>query len=158
MDLQEARGLFDRYDGSRFYMSRDGVEAAYLEAGVPREVESAWLEELKQDKLRLLSQEGNWRVLHFFLHHADFGHLADFIRAEPRGMLWERCTFLELLLEYAGEVNRRGRDPSLVAQAVDKAVLEAERLLKRAKSNDSIGRIRAILLQARHLQQEIDVD
>ena len=48
MDLQSARDLFFRYDGSRFYMSRDGVEADYQEAGVPPEVETTWLEELKR--------------------------------------------------------------------------------------------------------------
>lgn len=158
MDLQEARELFVRYEGSRFYISRDGMEADYLEAGVPVEAEAAWLAELKHEKLRRLSQEGNWQVLHFFLHHADLGHLADFIRAEPRGMLWERCSFLEKLLENAGEVKRSGLDPALVAQAAGKASLEAERLLKRAKSEGSIGRIRAVLLQARHLLRETEVD
>ena len=109
MDLQAARDLFFRYDGSRFYMSRDGMEADYQEAGVPPQVETTWLKELKRDKLRLLARKGNWRVLDFFLHHADFGHLADFIRAEPRGVLWERCSFLEKLLTYAGEAKEAGR-------------------------------------------------
>ena len=43
--LQPARELFFTYDGSRFYMSRDGVEQDYLRFAVPREVETAWLEE-----------------------------------------------------------------------------------------------------------------
>src|SRR3954453_4500511 len=76
MNVQAAKDLFFRYDGSRFYMSRDGAEGDYQEAGIPPEVEAAWLEELKRAKLCLLSQKGNWRVLGFFLHHADFGHLA----------------------------------------------------------------------------------
>jgi hypothetical protein len=158
MDMREAKELFCRYDGSRFYMSRDGREADYQEAGVPPEVEATWLEELKRDKLRLLSQKGNWQVLDFFLNHADLGHLADFIQAEPRGMLWERCSFLEKLLTYAGEVKNAGRDPALVSRAVRKAIFEAERLLKRARADSSIGRIRAVLLQAHHLLREIEVD
>jgi hypothetical protein len=151
MDMQEAKKLFFQYDGSRFYMSRDGVESDYLKAAVPPGVEATWLEELKRDKLRHLSRRGNWQVLHFFLHHADLGHLGDFVQAEPAGMLWERCSYLEQLLEYAGEVTKVGRDPTLVAQAVRKATLEAERLLKRAKSDDSTRRVRAVLHQARHL-------
>ncbi len=58
IDMHEAKKLFFQYDGSRFSMSRDGVEADYLNAGVPPEAEAAWLRELTQDKLRLLSQEG----------------------------------------------------------------------------------------------------
>jgi len=139
-------------------MSRDGVEADYLEAGVPLEVEAAWLEELKHEKLRHLSQKGNWQVLYFFLHHSDLGHLAEFIQAEPRGMLWERCSYVEKLLMYAGEVKRGVRDPTLVSQAVGKALFEAERLLKRARSDASIGRIRAVMLQARHLLRDAKVD
>jgi hypothetical protein len=158
MDMKEAKKLFVRYDGSRFYMSRDGVEADYMRARIPSEVEVTWLEELKRDKLRHLSQRGNWQVLHFFLHHADLGHLADFVQAEPGGMLWERCAYLEELLRYAGEVKKTGRDPTLVPQAVRKAILEAERLLKRAKSNDSTRRIRAVLHQAHHHLRGIEVD
>ena len=154
MDLQEARQLFDQYDGSRFYMSRDGVETAYLEAGIPSELEGDWLEELKRDKLRHLSQKGNWRVPHFLLHHSDLGYLADIIQAEPKGVLWERCAFLEELLKYASKVKQCERDHALVALAVDKVSFEADRLIKRARSDKSIARIRALLLLARQLFQE----
>jgi hypothetical protein len=158
MDLQEAEELFRRYDGSRFFMSRDGREEEYREAGVPREIEAGWLEQLKLDRLRLLSQEGNWQVLAFFLHHSDLGRLADFIQAEPRGRLWERCAYLEMLLRYASEAMRAGRDPDLVPRAVRKAILEAERLLKKARADASIGRIRDVLDQAHSLLQEIEMN
>jgi hypothetical protein len=150
MDIEEAKRLFFAYDGSRFYMSRDGVEETYREAGVPLKVESAWLKELTQIKLRSLGQRGNWRVVHFLNSHADFEHLATVVRAEPKGLLWEQCAFLEQLLDYALATEKAGGDSSLVAQAVRKVADESERLLDRARSQATINRIQAILIQARH--------
>jgi hypothetical protein len=147
MDREEARSLFFAYDGSTFYMSRDGVEEAYRGAGVPPEVQSAWLEDLTEIKLRDLRQRGNWRVLHFLNHHADHGHIATVVKAEPKGLLWERCAFLEELLAYARE--QAGGEPSLVVQAVRRVVVESDRLLGRVRSKASIDRIRAILVRAR---------
>lgn len=158
MDMQAAKELFFRYDGSVFYMSRDGVDADYREAGIPRDVEAVWLDEMKSDKLRLLSQKGNWRIVYFFHHHSDLGHLADFIEAEPKGVLWERCCFLETLLKYAGAAREAGRDDSLVSEAVRKVTHEAQRLLKRARSDASSGRVRAVLFDAHQLLREIEAD
>jgi hypothetical protein len=158
MDLQAARKLYFDFDGFHFHMTRDGREADYRKAGVSPEVEAAWLEELKREKLGLLSKKGNWSVVYFFLMHADLGHLADFVQAEPRGVLWERCSFLETLLTYAGEVKKAGRDPALVSQAARKASIEAERLLRRARADRSVERVRAILAQARQLLREIEKD
>ena len=104
--MKKAKGLFFRYDGSRFYMSRDGVEADYLNAEVPPEAEAAWLRELTQDKLRLLSEEGNWWVIRFLNYHADTGHLAEVVQADPKGKLWQRCVFLE---EFLGADSRHER-------------------------------------------------
>ncbi len=82
-------------------MSRDGVEADYLKASVPPEEEAAWLRELTLDKLRLLSREGNYKVLQFLNHHADLGHLAKVVQADPKGAPWQRWAFVEQLLAYA---------------------------------------------------------
>ncbi len=158
MDMHEAKKLFFRYDGSRFYMSRDGVEGDYLNAGVPPEAEAAWLKELTQDKLRLITQDGNWWVLHFLNYHADTGHLAEVVQADPKGKLWQRCAFLEEFLAYTNKVKRAGGDPSLVSRAVRKAIVEGERLLKRSKSDDSIRRVQAVLVQARQFLGEIEMD
>lgn len=149
MDLREAKELFFRYDGSRFFMSRDGVEAEYLGAKVPARVEAEWLTELKRAKLHLLSRAGDWTALSFFLHHADFGHLAEAVRADPNGPLWPRCVFLGQLLDYASGARRTGCDPSLVSGAVRKVIADAERLLSRARSEGSIGRIEELLIRAR---------
>jgi hypothetical protein len=149
MDREEARRRFFAYDGSTFYMSRDGVEEEYRGALVPPEVESAWLEELTDLKLRDLHGRGNWRVLHFLNHHGNYGYLETFLGAEPKGLLWERCAFLEELLVYAHGCEKAGGEASLAAQAVQKVVIEARRLRTRARSKSSIGRIQAILVQAR---------
>jgi hypothetical protein len=150
MDLIEAKRLFFAYDGSYFYMTRDGVQEAYREAGVPPEVESAWLDELTQVKLQALRRKGNWWALYFLNRRDDHRHLAVVLEAEPMGVLWERCAFLEQLLKYARGCEKAGVEPSMVAQAVRKVVVESERLLRRARSKASIDRIQAILTQARH--------
>src|ERR1700679_3501078 len=155
--MKEAKGLFFRYDGSRFYMSRDGVEADYLNAGVAPEAEAAWLRELTQDKLRLLAQEGNWWVLRFLNYHADTGHLAEVVQADPKGKLWQRCAFLEEFLAYTNRVKNAGGDPSLVSLAFRKANVEAERLFTRARAEDSIQRVRAVMVQARKFLREIEI-
>jgi hypothetical protein len=149
MDREEARRLFFAYDGSTFYMSRDGLEEEYRGARVPPEVESAWLEELTDMKLRDLHRSGNWRVLHFLNQHANHGHLATLLGAEAKGLLWERCAFLEELLLYARACGKAGCEPSLVGQAVRRVVVESDRLLDRARSKASTDRIQAILVQAR---------
>ncbi|MFI5386997.1 MAG: hypothetical protein ACHQ50_12860 [Fimbriimonadales bacterium] len=155
--MKEAKELFFQYDGSRFYMSHDGVEADYLSAGVPPEAEAAWLRELTQDKLRLLSQEGNWMVLHFLNDHAGIGHLAEVVQADPKGKLWQRCAYLEQFLDYTDKARRAGGEPSLVSRAFRKAIVEAERLLKRARSEDSIQRVRAVVVQAHQFLGEIEM-
>ena len=158
MDMKEARAVFMRYDGCQFYMSRDGVEADYVSAGVPLEVEAVWLRELFREKLQLLTLDGNWRVLRFLNVHSEVGHLAEVVPAEPKGKLWERCAYLEQLLRYTEKVKQAGVDMDLVVQAAHKAVGEGERLLKRAKSRDSIRRVQDVLAQARRLEREIELD
>jgi hypothetical protein len=98
MDIQEAKAFFFKYDGSRFYMSRDGVDVMYGSLDVPQEVEAAWLQELTRIKLGLLSRNANWTVLQFLNHHEDYRHLAEVVHSEPKGTLWQLCAFLEHLL------------------------------------------------------------
>ncbi len=83
--LQPARELFFTYDGSRFYMSRDGLEEDYLRFAVPREVEKAWLEEPTATKLQGLGEPGNWTSIYFLCHHNDTRHLHAVLHAEPLG-------------------------------------------------------------------------
>ena len=129
-------------------MSRDGTDEQYREADVPPETEVEWLRELTRAKLCLLSQAGNWTVVSYLNHHSDFGHLPEILRAEPKGVLWERCAFLENLIEYATRAGKAGCDPSLISEAAGKVVVEAERLLKRARSEKSIRRVQEVLEEA----------
>ncbi len=100
--LYPARELFFKYDGSGFYMSRDGVEQDYRRFAVPKELEKAWLEELTDKKLNGLREPGNWLSVHFLCHHNDTRHLHAVMHAEPLGaFFWQRCSYLELLLDYA---------------------------------------------------------
>ena len=100
MNFNKARQLFFAHDGSRFYMSRNGVEDQYARMQVPTSIESGWLEELTALKLKQLSSAGNWRVLNFLIHHSDFRHLDKIESAVPLGQFWEKCAFLEDLLRY----------------------------------------------------------
>jgi hypothetical protein len=59
MDMREAKDLFFRYDGSRFYMSRDGVEATSPASPIPVDAEQ-WLKLLaargRRDRRRFFSR------------------------------------------------------------------------------------------------------
>jgi hypothetical protein len=101
--LARAKALFWRYDGSTFYMSRDAADREYAALDVPREVEYQWLAALTKEKLKALSEPGNWRVISFLTHHSDFGHLGEVLRANPMGVFWEKCAFLELVVQHGGE-------------------------------------------------------
>jgi hypothetical protein len=95
-----ARELYLAHDGSRFYMSRNGVEHEYLSYGVPLEVEEQWRRELVAEKIAKLSQPGNWTTMNYLCHHNDTGYLNEAVTAEPLGEPWQRVSYLELLLEY----------------------------------------------------------
>ncbi|ORV97213.1 MULTISPECIES: hypothetical protein [Mycobacterium] len=101
-DFAKAREIFFNYDGSRFYMSRDGVEAEYESFSVPKEVENKWLEELTTHKLSMLGESGNWWVVYFLCNKRDCRHLSHLLSAEPLGAFWQRCAYLEVLLDYVG--------------------------------------------------------
>ena len=74
-EFRAARELFFAYDGSLFYMSRDGSDRRYLEYRVPESVEQGWLAELTARHLASLDAKGNWRVINFLLSHRDSRYL-----------------------------------------------------------------------------------
>jgi hypothetical protein len=49
--------------------------------------------------LAKLDQPGNWWTLNYLCHHNDTRYLHQVVRAEPLGEFWQRCSYLELLLE-----------------------------------------------------------
>lgn len=98
--MDRARELFFKYDGSRFYMSRDDVEDEYRSYEVPEQLRKQWLEELTATKLDMLEEGNNWSVVYFLLHHRDTRHLLRILQATPRGSYGQRCAFLEDVLDY----------------------------------------------------------
>jgi hypothetical protein len=147
--LARARRLFIAYNGFHFHMLRDGVIDEYRQANVPPETEAEWLERITQRKLRELSKDDNWSVIYFLKAQGDYRHLARVLEADPRGNLTRQCIFLEVLLEYARAAGKAGIDPTLVKQAVSKVITDAERLLRKARSKDSVRRIQDLLAEAR---------
>jgi hypothetical protein len=78
-DEARARQLFFEYDGSEFYMSRDGADDEYLAA---------------------LDRPGNWKIVDFLAHHWDYSHVKELLSTVPRGAWWERVAYLEGLMDY----------------------------------------------------------
>jgi len=150
-DKARARELFFQYDGSRFYMSRDGVEDEYVDYAVPKQLEKQWLEELTQVKLDLLEQPGNSLVLNFLLNNRDTRHLARILDATPQGPFGLRCAFLEGVLKYVELCTR--------AQAINRVQIReaADYVLKQAQiissdvGHDSSDRVRQIIASANEL-------
>ena len=148
MTLATAKKLYFSHDGSLFYMSRDGTDRAYLRAKVGRTTEAKWLRELTARKLRALRQAGNWRTIHFLNHYSDYRRLSKVFDVKPLGVFWERCVFLEELLEYAMNCDRRA-SPAMIERAISHVMLEAAGLLRRARSEKSRLRVEKLLDKAR---------
>src|SRR5262245_4643010 len=146
-DLTRARELFVTYDGSRFYMSRDGVEAEYERYGIPPEVERTWLDELTARKLELLPEPGNWAVVSFLLHHGDTRHLTRLVEAKPLGVFWQRCAYLETLLKYVNRCSG-AYDPADLRAAVEHVRDEADALTRRVRSAKSLARVASLVTAA----------
>jgi len=146
-DLPGARELFSDYDGSRFYMSRDGVDVEYERYGVPPDVERAWLEELTAKKLELLASPGNWSVVSFLLHHGDTRHLTRLMETKPFGVVWERCAYLEKLLMYVERCSS-DYDPGDLQAAVEHVLNAARPLAQRVRSAHSLARVSRLVVAA----------
>jgi hypothetical protein len=135
--LARARELFFAYDGSGFYMSRDGSEVEYRECEVPPALEAQWRDELTADKIAKLAEPGNWRSLNYMCHHNNTGFLREVAHAEPLGELWQRISYLELALEYIesckghyprGEIRAALKTVQARAAALDFAAVPAAEL------------------------------
>jgi len=136
----EAKKLFFEYDGSLFFMSRDGVDERFAAARVPRETQAHWLAELTERRLAALGEPGNHQPISFLIHHGDYTRLEPLARAEPLGFWWERCAFLEALLQYATDRRQRARR-WLVRATLQRVLDQANRLRRRARSEASRRRV-----------------
>ena len=59
-DLAAARDLFLQYEGSSFYMSRDGLKQEYVSHRVPRSLEAEWMRKLTEQRIGSLSASDDW--------------------------------------------------------------------------------------------------
>ena len=108
-DEARARQLFFDFDGSEFYMSRDGVEDEYRALKVPKDLRRKWMRDLTAKHLAALDQPGNWKTIDFLSHHWDYSHVRELLRARPVGVWWERVAYLENLLDYVRKARWRLR-------------------------------------------------
>jgi hypothetical protein len=132
--MNAARELFFQYDGSLFYMSRDGADRVYASYGIPRSTERQWLAELTARKLAALGSDGNWRVLNFLVGHRIDGHLDEVLAVKPLGKLWERTAFLEFLLAYV-DVCRATADRETIDTAIEFVIAEGPTLLSACRAD-----------------------
>ena len=149
----EARHLFIAYEGSTFYMSRDGVEERYRDLHVPRDVEERWLAELTAGWIDRLAESGNWKSVHRLMHHADFTHVSTVVDSEPKGRLWERTAYLEEMLGYVGAAfskSRATRDE--VVGAAEKALASSDALRRAGRSTASRARVDALVRHAESMR------
>jgi hypothetical protein len=152
-----ARELYLAHDGSRFYMSRNGVEHEYLSYGVPLEVEEQWRRELVAEKIAKLSQPGNWTTMNYLCHHNDTGYLNEAVTAEPLGEPWQRVSYLELLLEYI-ERCACFYPIDILRNAIDTAIIRIEQLdfAGVAVEAQLRGRVRKLIDDAELIQARIE--
>ncbi len=152
-DLQKAKKLFFNYDGSTFHMSRDGVEGEYHSYHIPVLLQNEWLNELRAEKLTKLTERGNWKVIYFLNTHQQEGYLDKLISIKPLGKFWEKCAYLETLLNYAINTQKPNKSqlPKLITFIADR-INEMERTIK---ADHSKQRIEEIKSQLEQLKEEL---
>jgi hypothetical protein len=121
VDLERAKELFFRYLGSRFLMSRDGVDEEYHSYGVSSEQQVAWSRELMNTLIEKLSDGGT----------SSFLSLVSFAQDYPNVMI------LDEVLRYVAE---HLYEASCREDSLDK-VIWAEGMTEIAKSTLRVGAV-----------------
>ena len=155
MNLSEAKAIFFQYDGSHFYMSRDGVDSQYAEINIPKETESLWLEELTSMKVESLKSSGNWSAIHFFINHDDHRHIENIMAVQPKGKLWEKCAFLEEYLKYIS-IFEKSFSVSVREKALQYILEHSNGLFSSSRSVDSRKRIQSIITETNNQLSKLD--
>lgn len=150
-NLDAAREIFERYDGSSFYMAHDGILETYQGFAVPRAVESQWLAEMTARYVARLADPGNWKAIHFFSQHGDCRHLALVSRQAPRGVLWERIAYLEHLMDYARLCRRQGCNDAAITEVVARVRSETQSLRNACRSARTRARVDQVNQRANEL-------
>jgi hypothetical protein len=147
-DLAAARDPFFKHDGSRFYMSRNDMEAVYDAYHVPDEIEREWLADLTGLKLALLESPGNWWSIPFLLDHRDCRHMREVLQARPLGVLWQKITFVENQLSYVEMCDRLGASVGETRDPIERVLANALGLLKSCRSDRTRKRVNQLVAQA----------
>jgi hypothetical protein len=154
VELEEAKEIYFQYQGSTFFMTRDGVDyTMFLE--VPHEVLTEWDAEIKDLELAKLGLPGNVEALSFLAHHGYFEHLGDVLATPPLGRLWQRCAYLEQLLIFLDccsddrypPPNVR-YEPQTLWAALEWVIAQAAVVRRRARSKASYARVDRIVAEA----------
>lgn len=154
MNHSRAKQLFFEYAGSRFYMSRNGVEDEYNLLDVPSDVENQWLKELTDAKLQLLDDRGNWKIVQYLLHHGETRHWSRLRSVSPLGVFWEKCAYLEELLKYL-KLCHPLADIAMNSEMCDSLLESADRLKTRVRSSESISRVDQLITSATSFRAEL---
>jgi hypothetical protein len=146
----DARALFFAYEGSTFYMSRDGRDREFAAMQVPQALQQRWLNEMKAERLAALGDPGGWRSVSFLLHHSVSGHLQTVLGHVPLGKPWERTAYLELAVKYveqcASKAEVGAADRRRALRAIQACAGELQREYRMRGQQDRLAR----------LSQEID--
>jgi hypothetical protein len=145
-----ARELFFAFDGSEFYMSRDGADVEFTALKVPKAKRREWMRELTAKYLARLDQPGNWKTLQVLSHHWDYAHVREALSAPPLGVWWQQVAFLEELLDYVGKARFRLRATQGDYAAAAATVLRyGQPLAAKVTDPDRRRRIAALIAKAR---------
>ncbi len=155
-DLSAARDLFFKHDGSRFYMSRNDMEAVYAAYGVPEELERDWLIELTEQKVASLQSPGNWWTIHFLLDHRDCRYAGDVLQARPLGVLWQRIAFVEEQLEYVEMCYRQRSGVGDAGAVIEPVLANARALLTSCRSDRTRTRVNQLVAKAERARSRAD--
>ena len=91
-DYSEARKIFEEYNGSFFFMDRDGEYQKYKGFQVPREIEASWISERKTDIVeKLYSETDESKVAELFSQY----RVMVIQDSDEKGLLF--------MLEFAGD-------------------------------------------------------
>jgi hypothetical protein len=93
--------------------------------------------------LARLDEAGNWKVVHFLWLHEDCRHLEILSRQAPRGVLWERASFLEHLLDCADQCSATC-EAATIRGVVQHALAESESLRRACRSDRTTARVQDV--------------
>lgn len=99
-NLNKAKKLYFKYDGSQFYMSHDGADEKYNKYNISKEIESVWKEELIIQRMHEYEVSSNFMKLHTLIYYSRFNLLEKIINVKVRGSYINKLVVLEMLIDF----------------------------------------------------------